>query len=87
MQKSWKDKKKEKYDQRRKGFKAPFNKNNPNKNNEINLLKMNPRKTIPWGKEEDHQSDIGCVRKITYTRIFLTEEIKRRLRTTSKKLQ
>jgi hypothetical protein len=32
LHKSWKDKKKEKCDQRRKGFKPPFNINNPNKN-------------------------------------------------------
>jgi hypothetical protein len=32
ISKIWKDKKKEKYDQIRKGFKPPFNKNNPNKN-------------------------------------------------------
>jgi hypothetical protein len=34
MQKSWKDKNKEKYDQRRKGFKPPFNRNIPNKNHQ-----------------------------------------------------
>ena len=34
MQKYWKDKKKDKYDQRRKGFKTPFNIRNPNKNQE-----------------------------------------------------
>jgi hypothetical protein len=29
---SWRDNKKDKYDQRRKGFKPPLNRNNPNKN-------------------------------------------------------
>jgi hypothetical protein len=42
----------------------------------IILLKMNPRKKIPWEKEEDHQSNVGGAKKITYTRISLTEEIK-----------
>ena len=32
LQKSWKDNKKEKFDRRRKGFKPPFNRNEPNKN-------------------------------------------------------
>jgi hypothetical protein len=32
LQKSWNNKKKEKYDQRRKGFKPLFNINSPNKN-------------------------------------------------------
>jgi hypothetical protein len=32
LQKYWKDKKKEKSNQRRKAFKPPFNRNNPNKN-------------------------------------------------------
>jgi hypothetical protein len=48
---------------------------------------MNPRKKIPWGKEEDHQSNVGGAKKITYTRITLTEEIKRRPCTTSRRLQ
>jgi hypothetical protein len=34
LQKSWKDKKKEKYNQRRKGFKPPFNRNDPNRNHQ-----------------------------------------------------
>jgi hypothetical protein len=48
---------------------------------------MNPRKRIPWGKEEDHQSNVGGARKITYTRIYLTKEIKQRPCTKSKRLQ
>jgi hypothetical protein len=42
----------------------------------INLLKMNPRKNIPWGKEEDHQSNVVGVNKIAFTRNSLIEEIK-----------
>jgi hypothetical protein len=34
MQKYWKDKKKEKFDQRREGFKPHFNRNIPNKNHQ-----------------------------------------------------
>jgi hypothetical protein len=53
----------------------------------MSLLKMNPTKKIPWGKEEDHQSNVGGENKITYTRISLTKEIKRIPCTTSKRLQ
>jgi hypothetical protein len=42
---------------------------------------------ISWGKEEDHQSNVGGERKITYTRISLIEDIKRRPFTTYKRLQ
>jgi hypothetical protein len=48
----------------------------------ITLLKMNP-----WGKEEYHQSNVGGVNKITYTRIFLREELKKIPCTPSKRLQ
>jgi hypothetical protein len=34
LQKSWKDKKKEKFDQRRKGLKPPFFRNEPNRNHQ-----------------------------------------------------
>jgi hypothetical protein len=34
LQKSWKDKKNAKSDQRRKGFKPSFNRNNPNRNHQ-----------------------------------------------------
>jgi hypothetical protein len=44
--------------------------------NKNNLLRMNPRRKTPWEKEEDHQSNVGGAKKITYTRISLTEEIK-----------
>jgi hypothetical protein len=81
----WKDKKKDKYDQRRKGFKPPFNRNNPNKNQQENLLRMNPREKTPWEKGEDHQSNVGDEKKITCTRISLTEKKKLIPCTTSKK--
>jgi hypothetical protein len=51
------------------------------------MLNMNPRNKIPWGKEEEHQSNIGGAKKTTYKRISLIEEIKRILCTTSKRLQ
>ena len=44
MQKYWKDEKKEKYDQRRKGFKTPFNRNNPNKNQQDQSTKEEYKK-------------------------------------------
>jgi hypothetical protein len=72
LQKYWKDKKKEKSDQRRKGFKPPFNINNPNKNQQISLLRMNSREKTPWEKEEDHQSNVWDAKKIACTRIVLT---------------
>jgi hypothetical protein len=48
---------------------------------------MNPISKTPLGKEEDHQSNVGGAKKITCIRISFMEEIKRRLCTTSKKLQ
>jgi hypothetical protein len=44
--------------------------------NKISLLRMNPRKRIPWGKDEYHQYNVGGGMKITYTKISLVEEIK-----------
>jgi hypothetical protein len=44
--------------------------------NKINLLRMNPRKRIPWGKYEYHQYNVGGGMTITYTNISLIEEIK-----------
>jgi hypothetical protein len=65
MHKSWKDKKKEKSDQRRKGFKPPFNRNDPNKNQQDQYAKgeskeedsLGKRGRPPiqsWGCKEDH---------------------------------
>jgi hypothetical protein len=65
MKKSWKDKKKEKYNQRRKGFKPPFNINSPNKNHQDQYVKDESKREdslgkrgIPtvqcWGCKEDH---------------------------------
>jgi hypothetical protein len=76
LQKYWKDKKKEKSDQRKKGFKPPFNRNSPNKNHPTSMLRMNPREKTPWEKGEDHQSNVGDAKKITCTRISLTERTK-----------
>jgi hypothetical protein len=77
MQKSWKDKKKDKYDQRKKRFKPPFNRNEPNKNHQDHYaIRMNPRKKTPWEKGEDHQSNVGDTNKITCTRISHIERTK-----------
>jgi hypothetical protein len=65
MQKYWKDKKKEKYDQRRKGFKPPFNRNELNKNHQYHYAKDDSKKEDSlekrgitpikcWGCKEDH---------------------------------
>jgi hypothetical protein len=65
LQKYWKDKKKEKSDQRRKGFKPPFNRNIPNKNQQDQSAKdeskreesLGKRGRPPiqcWGCKEDH---------------------------------
>jgi len=51
MQKSWKDKKKDKSDQRRKGFKPPFNKNNPNTNQQEPSTKSESKKEDSLGKK------------------------------------
>jgi hypothetical protein len=50
MQKSWKDKKKEKSDQRKKGFKPPFNRNEPNKNHQDQYAKDESKKEDSLGK-------------------------------------
>jgi hypothetical protein len=44
MHKYWKDKKKEKYDQRSKGFKPPLKRNNPNKNQQDQFAKDESKK-------------------------------------------
>jgi hypothetical protein len=65
MKKYWKDKNKDKYDQRRKGFKPHFNINSPNKNHQNEYAKdeskredsLGKRGRPPiqcWGCKEDH---------------------------------
>jgi hypothetical protein len=65
LQKSWKDKKNEKSDQRRKGFKTSFNRNEPNRNHQDQYAKGDSKKEDPlgkrgrppiqcWGCKEDH---------------------------------
>jgi len=49
LQKYWKDKK-EKFDQRRKGFKPPFNINSPNKNQQGHLFKNESKRELSLGK-------------------------------------
>jgi hypothetical protein len=49
LQKSWKDKK-EKSDQRRKGLKPPFNRNEPNKNHQDQYAKGESKKEDSLGK-------------------------------------
>jgi len=55
--------------------------------NKINLVRMKPRNKNPWEEEEHHQSNVGGENKITYTRIYLIEEINKRLCKTSKRVQ
>jgi hypothetical protein len=61
----WKDKKKEKFDQRKKGFKPPFHRNEPNKNHQDRYAKDESKKEDSlgkrgrppiqcWGCKEDH---------------------------------
>jgi hypothetical protein len=50
MHKSWKDKKKEKSDQRRKRFKPPFNRNNPNTNQKEQSTMNESKKEDSLGK-------------------------------------
>jgi hypothetical protein len=65
LQKSWKEKKNVKSDQRRKGFKPPFNRNEPNRNHQDQYAKgdfkkedsLGKRGRPPiqcWGCKEDH---------------------------------
>jgi hypothetical protein len=44
MQKSWKDKKNVKSNQRRKGFKPPLNRNDPNRNHQDQYAKGDSKK-------------------------------------------
>jgi hypothetical protein len=39
----------------------------------ISMLRVNPRKKIPWEKEEDHLSNFGDAKKITCKRISHTK--------------
>jgi hypothetical protein len=41
-----------------------------------NMLRMNSREKTPCEKGADHQSNVGDVRKVSYTRISLTGRIK-----------
>jgi hypothetical protein len=43
---------------------------------ETNLLRMNRRERNSWENGEDHQSNVGDAKKITCTRIDLTEKTK-----------
>jgi hypothetical protein len=65
LQKSWKEKKNENFDQRRKGFKPPFNGNQPNRNRQDQYAKGESKKEDSlgkrgrppiqcWGCKEDH---------------------------------
>ena len=50
LQKSWKDKKNEKADQRRKGFKPSFHRNEPNRNHQDQYAKGDFKKEDSLGK-------------------------------------
>jgi hypothetical protein len=50
LHKYWKDKNKEKYDQRRKGFKHPFNRNNHSKNQQDQSTKNESKRKDSLGK-------------------------------------
>ena len=50
LQKSWKDKKNAKFDERRKGFKPPFNRNEPNRNHQDQYAKGDFKKEDSLGK-------------------------------------
>jgi hypothetical protein len=54
---------------------------------QTSLLRMNAREKTPWEKWEDHQSNVGDVKKTTCTRISLIENTKRIPCITSKRLQ
>jgi hypothetical protein len=65
LQKYWKDKKNVKSNQRRKGFKPPFNRNEPNRNHQDQYAKGDSKKEDSlgkrgrppiqcWGCKEDH---------------------------------
>ena len=68
LQKSWKDKKKEKFDKRKKGFKLPSTETTQIKISKNSMLRMNIRDKSPLEKWEDHQSNVGDAKKITCTK-------------------
>jgi hypothetical protein len=53
FQKSWKDKKEDKQDQRKKGFQPPFFENNPNTNHQIQLVQHGSKMAKSLGKGQD----------------------------------
>jgi hypothetical protein len=55
LQKYWKDKKKEKSDQRKKGFNPPFNRNTPIKNHPDQYAKDESKREDSLGKRERPQ--------------------------------
>jgi len=56
--KSWRDKKNDKVDQRKKGFKPTFFRNTYN-----SYRRESPRWEDLWGKEKDNQSSVGAVKE------------------------
>jgi hypothetical protein len=75
FQKYWNDKMKGKRDQRQKGFKPPFFKNNSQEINKDNQPKMSPRWQIHLGKGQGNNLyNVGDVREITYIGTALTKE-------------
>jgi hypothetical protein len=75
MQKYWKDKNKEKFDQRKKGFKPPFNRNEPNKNPQDQYAKDESKKEDLLGNKGIPPIQCWDVKKIICTRISLTKRI------------
>jgi hypothetical protein len=73
MKKYWKDKNQEKYEQRRKGFKPPFNINSSNKNHQYRYAKDESKREDSLGKRGIPPINVGDEKKITCTRISLTE--------------
>jgi hypothetical protein len=68
--------KKKKFYQIRKGFKPPFNRNIPNKNQEEQYTKNESKREDSLVKGEYHQLNVGDAKKITCTRIVLTKKTK-----------
>ena len=87
LQKSWKDKKREKSDQRKKGFKPPFNRNIQNKNHQDHNAKDESKREDSLGKLGRPPIQFwGCKEDHMY-KDFLTEKTKLRPCTTSKRIQ
>jgi hypothetical protein len=74
LQKSWKEKKNVKSDQRRKGFKPPFNRNEPNENHQYEYAKGDFKKEDSLGKKGKTTNPMLGIQGISHVQGFPTNK-------------